>query len=487
MRTAVSRDLVLADLWLVLTCAGLVRAAFLLWSLSGWYFFMPQSTLSYIYFQQGYAIAAGYGYISADSPGGKAILSSLPASHSTEASQSRTASTNSSPESEVQPELGHPPGMALLVALLYYIFASPVDLHVQVLGIALDLAAAGIFWWIVSKFLGRRIGLAAGLLYAVFPAFAFASVSKMPDGFLSFFVLSCLACTLNATRKGNWLPWTILAGLSVGIGAYLRPDYLLLILVMFFGLWAYTRRFWDSAVRMSVVQITALLVLLPWGYRNYEICERWIFTSAMVGGVLITGLGEFNNPWGFGGLDEDRYADAKAQGISNPWSCEGDQHFRNVFVTSVSQDPAAYAMTVLRRVPFVIATPYQFGFQNPWKTTRFLEARTAGEDMYDVLRRRPWYVAAAYWDYLAMAIFSAVCFLATLLMIFKERDQLGLILLIISPHLYAVGSHLLTHFEPRFVLPSMFGLIVGLSYVLSTTIDRSSDRQQYRGALRWNV
>jgi hypothetical protein len=26
---------------------------------------------------------------------------------------------------------------------------------------------------------------------------------------------------------------------------------------------------------------------------------------------------------------------------------------------------------------------------------------------------------------------------------------------------------LLTHFQPRFVLPSMFGLLVGLAYVLS--------------------
>jgi hypothetical protein len=33
------------------------------------------------------------------------------------------------------------------------------------------------------------------------------------------------------------------------------------------------------------------------------------------------------------------------------------------------------------------------------------------------------------------------------------------------PHLYAVGTHLLTHFEPRFLLPSIGFLLIGLGYV----------------------
>ena len=41
------------------------------------------------------------------------------------------------------------------------------------------------------------------------------------------------------------------------------------------------------------------------------------------------------------------------------------------------------------------------------------------------------------------------------------------ILLLLALHVYAIGSHLVVHFEPRFVLPSMFALLVGLGYMLA--------------------
>jgi hypothetical protein len=39
-------------------------------------------------------------------------------------------------------------------------------------------------------------------------------------------------------------------------------------------------------------------------------------------------------------------------------------------------------------------------------------------------------------------------------------------LFLFSPHLYAMGSHLLTHFEPRFLLPSLGWLLFGLAYLI---------------------
>jgi 4-amino-4-deoxy-L-arabinose transferase-like glycosyltransferase len=345
----------------------------------------------------------------------------------------------------------------------------------QIFGIVLDTASAGLFWWIVTTFFGMHVGLMAGLLYAVFPPFAYAAVSKMPDGMLNLSLIGCIACTLKATgeRKWKWVLWTIIAGICIGLGAYLRPDYLLVPAATFVGVWAHTRRFWHSALAAVMIQVVAVLLLLPWAYRNYGICGRWIFTSTSVGGTLITGLGEFHNPWGFGGSDEDRHMQAIARGISSPWSCEGDRYFQTLFFESVRQRPDAYMIAVVRRLPLVLATPYGFGFQNPWKTTRFLETRKGGEDPYQVLMRRPWYVLAAYWDYLATGAFTFVCLLSTAVMILKERSKAGLILLIISPHLYSIASHILTHLEPRFLLPSMFSWLVGLGYVLSGGLEQS--------------
>jgi 4-amino-4-deoxy-L-arabinose transferase-like glycosyltransferase len=471
------------QLALVLIAAGLVRTAFMLWSISGWYFFMPQNTLSERFFLRGYAIAAGYGYVVENSPRGDAVLNELYRRVNADNIRALPKSAEPLSKDDMRLETMYPPGMSLMIAAIHRILGTKADVPLQLIGVVLDTASAGIFWWTVTTFVGPKVGLMAGLLYALFPPFAYAAVSKMPDGMLSFFLVAFLACVLKATIKHGWreVLWNIAAGVCIGLGGYLRPDYIFVPVFIFFGLWAYTRGFWRSAAAIGIIQTTALLVLLPWANRNYTICDRWIYTGTSVGAVLVTGLGQFQNPWGFGGSDADRDKQAMAQGISTPWGCEGDRYFRALFLESVRERPGAYMMTIIRRLPLALATPYAFGFQNPWKTSRFLAARESGEDYYQVVMRRPWYVLTAYWDHLAISVFTFVCLLATLLMILKERSKTSLILLIISPHLYSIGSHMITNLEPRYILPSMFSWLVGLAYVLS---GGWSDRELMRSSAK---
>jgi hypothetical protein len=187
----------------------------------------------------------------------------------------------------------------------------------------------------------------------------------------------------------------------------------------------------------------------------------------MVGAVLISGLSEYENPWGFAGFDEDSTARAKALGISSAWNSEGDLYMRRLFIKSVVEQPGAYLMTILKRLPIVMATPYGFGLQNPLKTRTFSEARLAGEDRYQSLIRRPGYVLAAYWDYFLMAGIVLLYFLATLFMAMKAPQWRSILLLVASPHLYSIATHMLTHMEPRFLLPSMFCLFLGPAYLIA--------------------
>jgi 4-amino-4-deoxy-L-arabinose transferase-like glycosyltransferase len=459
----------------VLVVAALVRIGFLLWSCSGWHFYFLQKGLTDVYFAEGYAIAAGYGYVWSDSPKGQALLKDLYQRATTDNTRALPQAAEPLSEGDLRPEMIHPLGMSLLVAAINRMFGIRADIPIQIVGIALDTAAAGIFWWIVTTFLSSPVGLTAGLLYALFPPLANAAIFKLPDGMLSFFLLACLACTLKATRELGWkaLLWNVAAGVCIGLGGYLRPDYVLTPVILFFGLWAYTRYFWRSAVAIGVMQLTVLVLLLPWAYRNYSSCGRWIFTSTSVGATLITGLGEYHNPWGFGAADDDRDREAVTEGLTSAWDCEGDRYFQALFVDSVHQDPGAYILTVVRRLPFVLATPYNFGLENPWKTgIRFPDSRKAGEDRYLMVMRRPWYVLAAYWEYLAIGAFTLVGLLSTIVMALKEPSKAGLIMLIVSPHIYSISSHMLTHLEPRFLLPSMFGWLLGLGYLLSREVER---------------
>ena len=95
------------------------------------------------------------------------------------------------------------------------------------------------------------------------------------------------------------------------------------------------------------------------------------------------------------------------------------------------------------------------------------EARKHGRDLFDVIKSQPFYVLAAYWDWLLMGAIGFASLLCSIFMAMREWRQFGLILLLLSPHLYSIGTHILIHSDTRYLLPSMFSFLIGLGYVLS--------------------
>jgi hypothetical protein len=239
---------------------------------------------------------------------------------------------------------------------------------------------------------------------------------------------------------------------------------MLMPIFMVLGLWIYTRTLWKPVWTMVLAQLTVLFVLFPWAYRNHNLSGRWIFTSTSVGATLVTGLGEFRNPWGLGPTDEDRAKEAAAVGIPSPWFSDADLHFRKLFLQCIIEKPTAYLGTVVRRVPLVAAPPFTFGFSNPAKTKTFTQMREGHQDRYDVLRSQTLYFLKAYWDYLGMAALAFLCTLSVTVLCFKEWRN-PIIFFLLCPHLYCISSHILTHLEPRFLLPTIFCWLFGLSYV----------------------
>jgi 4-amino-4-deoxy-L-arabinose transferase-like glycosyltransferase len=432
---------------LVAAVALTLRLLCVAWSTSGWHV-LRQDAMSENYFAQGYALAAGEGYLD----------------------QTRSS-----------PEMLHPPGMALVVAALHLMTGGRADVPAQLLGALLDSASALLLAWLVSVTLGLGAGTAAGLAYAGWPPAIWAAAgARGPEGLMPIFVLGALACSYQATHRRGvraW-GWGAGAGLLVGAGSYLRPDYLFLPVALGAGLWAWRRRPVRALATAALAQAVALLLLVPWAWRNHELSGRWIFTSTSVGATLITGLGEFHNVWGFGYTDEDRAREAFAQGIESPWSPEADAYFRGVFRKAVAEHPGAYAKAVLLRVPLGIAAPQSFGFDNPGKTETFTSARYGGKDRFEIVRQRPLYILAAYWDVLLVAALNVLGAAACIWMFAAERER-GLVFLLLCPHLYGIGSHLLTHFEPRFILASAFVLTTGIGWAAArwwSSVEIPADR-----------
>jgi 4-amino-4-deoxy-L-arabinose transferase-like glycosyltransferase len=456
------------QLALVILIAILVRVACMAWSWSG-YYFIQQNDLSKGYFREGYGIAAGYGYVRSD---GKALehLNSLYRQVNSENFRVTPGTAGPLPNEGVEFQLLHPPGISLLIYVIHNIFAMRADILIQILGIIFDAITVGLVYWIGYTFFGIRVGFAASLAYSLFPPLIYySSASKTPDGLLSVFICGSLACVLQAIRsKGRHeVSWYVASGLILGLGSYLRPDYMLMPLFMGLGLWMYTWHFWQSFAAMILVQMVVFMVLSPWAYRNHGISGRWVFTSSSVGATLITGLGEFHNPWGFGYTDGDRHEQAKLQGFPSAWSPEADHYFRKLFFQSIQQQPKAYVQSVIYRLPLALMPPLDWGYANPYKTQSFTELREAGIDRYQALIRKFKYILVAYWDVLVISVLGFCNLFFVFVLFFKERKRFGFILLLLSPHIYSILSHILTHMEPRFLLPSIFCWLIALGYVLA--------------------
>lgn len=458
--------------WIIVATL-VVRLAMILWSLSGAYI-SPQVGLSERYFREGYAIDAGWGYSTDEEP-----LSSLtPSQQRVERGEAGTEVAVPRPAGFYGETL-HPPGFSLLVAAVHRIFGGNASLPIMVLGALLDALAAAILYLMVRAVWSEQVAYATALTYALFLPQAYAvTADRLPNGIISLFIIGSLACVfyaLGAERRRIYL-WFAVAGLVLGIGGYMRPDYDLLAVGLFPFVWLYSRNFRRSVQAAGLMLLVTCVTLLPWAYRNHQLYGQWTFTSSAVGSTLVEGLGRFNNPWGIGYSDDWLTREASAHGFKSAWTLEADNYFSKIFAKDVAEHPLAYVGTIVKGVPLVVAPAHLFGFVNPLKTKTFTQQRTSGIDRYQALLREPLYIVSAYWDALIFAVLSFTFLVCSMYMLFAERRRLPVVALLMAPHVYGLLTHLISDPEPRYVLPSMFCLMIGFGYCLNAALARINQR-----------
>jgi Dolichyl-phosphate-mannose-protein mannosyltransferase len=299
---------------LAVAVAVAVRILFVVWGLSG-FWVKERLGMSRTDFTAGYAMAAGYGYVKGYGPADLHLRDLFERASAGFLVTPETAGPL--PAEGTRPWMLHPPGYSFLVATTHRLFGIPADVPMMILGLVLDTVTAGLVWWIATRLLGTAVGLAAGLVYALYPPYAYwSSVSKSVDGILAVFIAGCLACVVRASgeRGGQAWAWFAGSGLVLGLGCYMRPDYMLMPVMFGVALYALTRRPLYALGAAALIQAVVFATMLPWGYRNHAASGRWVLSSSSVGATLINSLGEAPNPWGYGPFDEDRHKEAQALG-----------------------------------------------------------------------------------------------------------------------------------------------------------------------------
>jgi 4-amino-4-deoxy-L-arabinose transferase-like glycosyltransferase len=181
-----------------------------------------------------------------------------------------------------------PPGQVFTLGVLYRLFDNSV-LSAELFNCLLaSLTVVGIYL-IARRLLGERPGRVAGILAVFLPSTVFGCMvlgAEVPD---TFWLVLALWIYLRWVDSGFAWKGAIACGLCLGIGALIRPTYLLLPIPIGLHMllsWPGKGR---AILAATVMGLSLAAVVAPWTYRNYKVTGGLVVISSNGGGNLWSG------------------------------------------------------------------------------------------------------------------------------------------------------------------------------------------------------
>lgn len=185
------------------------------------------------------------------------------------------------------------PGYPLVLSgLMWMGGTAATPLGARLLGAVLGTVTVWELAWLGRLLCGRRAGLTAAAIAAVYPGAVLTSVlvlSEAPFGAVLPLHLGLFVYAFRSESLRHRVAFALAAGLAAGAAVLIRPSWLLFIpFVAFWGiLLPGTRR------RHLVIALAGLLgmavVMCPWWGRNYQLTGRVVLTTLQVGPSLYDG------------------------------------------------------------------------------------------------------------------------------------------------------------------------------------------------------
>ena len=183
------------------------------------------------------------------------------------------------------------PGAPLLYAGVYYATGGARDGAARLLQALLGTAAIVVVFLLGVRINCRPTGLLAAAATAVYPPFIHSTgaVLSEPPAILTL-PLAILALLWAIDRRGTW-EWGV-PGLLLGITALIRPEYLVvaILLSVFVLALRWRQDSFRAAAAAAVVMLVAIaLPIAPWTIRNLVVLDRWVPISTGGGKALYVG------------------------------------------------------------------------------------------------------------------------------------------------------------------------------------------------------
>lgn len=160
-------------------------------------------------------------------------------------------------------------------------------------GAVLGMLTVLLIYLLAKRIWGRRVGIVAAALAAVFPPLVLLSRDLLSESLFIPLELGALLCVLNFRRSGGALRWALAAGVLCGLAALTRNTALALLLAVPLGVWTLQPPFQPRALLAPVLVLAiAALALAPWTLRNFAEFGRFVPLTTSTG---ITAGGVYNN------------------------------------------------------------------------------------------------------------------------------------------------------------------------------------------------
>jgi 4-amino-4-deoxy-L-arabinose transferase-like glycosyltransferase len=247
-----------------------------------------------------------------------------------------------------EPEIAHMPGVALVLAALWWPTGDKTYASLQWLQLLLDTVMVVLIYWIGVRLTHNvRVSLLGALLYAIWPAAIVMDRRPVLDTWAIFFTIASVAAFVWARERPS-SRWRLVGlGLITGVGVYFRPFVLFLPIALAAvatpGGWWRRRLVW-----MAAPTAVALLVLAPWTVRNYYEFHRFIPTRTGLGQAMFQGAGLAS-----GDENSAKYVRKNARGASY-----GTPKYDDVLLEAAVRDivdhPGQYLRTVVHRARFLL-------------------------------------------------------------------------------------------------------------------------------------
>ncbi|HET9999939.1 MAG TPA: glycosyltransferase family 39 protein [Ktedonobacteraceae bacterium] len=214
------------------------------------------------------------------------------------------------------PTLSRPPLWPFILAVIYA-FAGKEEFHGRLFYCFLGSGTCTLIYLFSRDLFGRKIALFSGLLAAIYPCLFIYDGWLYTESLYTFCLTACVYAlyrlqlqyapfSKKSLSEKRWPRsirqallhhrWSILCGLLIGLAALARPNGIFLsgLVVIWAALVILAKIQTWKPVLIDTVLITciAILIILPWSYRNYQVSHSFVLVSTGMGEVL---AGAYNN------------------------------------------------------------------------------------------------------------------------------------------------------------------------------------------------